>query len=379
MLRHPVQAEYCEVRRDYDVIIFGSGPAGAAAALALAHKGLTVAVVAKARRAGPPVGETVSPTIIRPLSRLGLWENFAAANHASAPGTVVIWGDERPYENDFILNPYGPGWHLDRARFDTMLIKGASAAGTDIYDGPAVDCMRATARAWIVRLSDKPFGSLTARWVIDATGRAAWLAQRQAVRRRQVDRLVALIKFETISSDSESRTLIESCALGWWYAAVLPERRAVAAYFTDSDLLPRRERRRDQLWNELLARTQLISKIMPVSTESRTFAAAACSGSLVQAAGEGWLAIGDAAQTYDPLSGQGIERALTSAIAAAEAISAAHAGDTDAFGRFAHAVDTQFQDYRHTHAKHYQRENRWPDQAFWQRRHENTNPRVENS
>src|SRR6266404_3412187 len=109
----------------YDVAVFGGGPAGAAAALALTQRGFTVAVLARAGCRGPRVGESVPPTIMRPLSRLKLWESFRFANHEPAPGAVAIWGDEQPYENDFIFNPYGQGWHLDRVRFDTMLIDAA--------------------------------------------------------------------------------------------------------------------------------------------------------------------------------------------------------------------------------------------------------------
>src|SRR6185436_14131213 len=68
------------LRRDYDVVVFGGGPAGAAATLAMAQKGLSVALFCKPRNT-PHIGETVPPEIIRPLTRLGLWEAFLAGGH----------------------------------------------------------------------------------------------------------------------------------------------------------------------------------------------------------------------------------------------------------------------------------------------------------
>src|SRR5436190_5494193 len=43
--------------------------------------------------------------------------------------------------------------------------------------------------------------------------------------------------------------------------------------------------------------------------------------------GEGWVAVGDAAQSYDPLSSQGLRYALESGIRAAFAVDAALDGD----------------------------------------------------
>src|SRR5258708_7209641 len=108
-----------------DVAVLGGGPSGAAEAIALSHMGFSVALLERSRLATTHVGETLPGEIIRPLTRLGVWTSFRAASHKPSPGTISIWGEMRPYERDFLFSPYGVSWHLDRARFDEMLVQAA--------------------------------------------------------------------------------------------------------------------------------------------------------------------------------------------------------------------------------------------------------------
>lgn len=349
-----------------DVLTVGGGPAGAAVGLALALGGQSVAVLTRERENRPHIGETVPPAIIQPLVRLGLWEAFLADGHAPVPGTMVCWGDDQPYEHEFILNPHGEGWHLDRARFDAMVIDGARAAGAQIVDMRPGSRIVPDGAGWCVRLGGQRSRALRAPFLVDATGRGASIVTRQGIRRYRDDGLVALVRFGRAAT-SESRTLIEACAEGWWYGAVLPQDRAVIAFFTDADLVPVGETQREAFWVRAVSRTRLVRQMAAGTEASRIYTAPANSSQLSTCAGRQWLAVGDAARTLDPLSGQGLYSALESAVRATEVI----LGGCSESGLEDYASQSAEEYRRHisTRLDHYQREGRWPEMPFWHRRH----------
>jgi flavin-dependent dehydrogenase len=252
-----------------------------------------------------------------------------------------------------------------------MLVQAAEAGGTSVYRYARLEIApRIEQQPWAIRAQvDGHSLSLTAVWVIDATGRSAWLSRRLGVRKRVYDRLIALVAFTSDTATSETRTLIETCHAGWWYFAPLPDGRAISALFTDSDLLSGDISELQRFWTNRLADTQLISaRTSTIGERPSLRVATATSSKLDRAAGEGWVAVGDAAQTYDPLCGQGVLHAICSGIGAAQAIADLRAGDPHAIATFEATCDLEFKRYQMSQASHYAREKRWRNSIFWNRR-----------
>ena len=91
--------------------------------------------------------------------------------------------------------------------------------------------------------------------------------------------------------------------------------------------------------------------------------------SLFPVCGRDWIAVGDAATSFDPLSSSGIVKAMDSAKHAAWAIVAASRGDHAALDRYALQVEKGFELFRDlTPRDNYQQANRWPAAPFWCRR-----------
>lgn len=358
----------------YDVAIIGGGPAGTATAIALSRAGQSVALLERSNYDQVRIGETLPPIARIPLTGLGVWDRFIEQEHAPSPATVSAWGQAELEENHFIFNPHGHGWHLDRQRFDEMLAASASEAGADVFRGARMtSCQPHGPEGWQVEFTHAGITQqLHAGFMVDATGRASLLARQQGAKRIRCDRLSAVIGlFTAPASDSEQdyRTLVESAADGWWYSARLPQSQLVVAYMTDADLLPQGQTGLHEYWRTQLGKTvhtRFHVSALPLDKPLRL--AAAGSELLDRMGGQNWLAVGDAALSFDPLSSQGIYQALKNGLLAAEAIKERQGGDRTRMNELSLELRKSFHQYWQMRLAQYGREQRWRDSVFWQRR-----------
>lgn len=360
--------------RSVDVVVLGGGPAGAAIALGLTNRGYSTVIIERTDYRGVRIGETLPPAIQPLLANLGVWERFIAGNHSPSFGIRSAWGQDHLHDNDFIFNPYGTGWHVDRARFDEMLARCAEEAGAGVYrGGVTVSHAQGNARSWRIEIScGNRRQRFETQFLVDATGRSSWFARKQGARRITWDCLLGVISFFTLRSEArapDSFTLIEAVEDGWWYSAILPDSRLVTAYMTDADIYASAHKKSSNYWLEQLeSTTHTRSRVASYVFASDPRIVAANTSRLDRVENENWLAIGDAAMAFDPLSGQGVYKALQSASRAAESIDQYCTGSTSALRDYAVTVGQDFYRYLLTRRSFYSREQRWPHSTFWQRR-----------
>ncbi len=348
----------------------GGGPGGATAALRLAQAGRRVLLADRSEPGQVRVGEALPPAA-RPLLRdLGLWERLCDEGHLPCRGNDSAWGSAFLASTDFVFDPNGHGWHLDRARFDAFLRAEAAAAGVEVRRVAVTGAARARRGGWEVSLDDGTV--LAARWLIDATGRRCAVARRQGGRRRVLDATVAVVgrlvgTSPQVSKNTLARTLVEAVPGGWWYTTPVPGGGHVAAYVTDRDLLPASVRKREG-FGALLGRTSHVGPRLEgytlTASPKQVAAGSACS---IPPAGTGWLAVGDAAAAFDPLSSQGLFTALYTGMSAAETVEAELGGQA-ALETYVSQVFRIFDAYLRNLARFYALERRWPDHLFWRRR-----------
>ncbi len=360
----------------HDVVILGGGPAGAAAALSLRRHApsLSVALVEHSSYDAPRGGETLPPTVQGVLEQLGVWETFVGQGHVAAYGSCAAWGSDELFDNEFIYHPEGRGWHLDRRRFDRMLAREAEGRGVTTYAGYKFVNSSHDDGGWLLKAKSEQGSEahVEASFVIDATGRRAAFAAQRGVRKVLLDRLLGVsVTFgaHQVEPFGDTYTLVEAWEEGWWYSALLPGEKVVVFCMSDADIVKRRDLNSTDAWLGLLEQTrhtkERVRRATPLGAPS---AHAAHTHRLERLTGDDWLAVGDAATTFDPLSSQGILKSLRSGVLASYAVADFFKGSSSGLEKYEAVTAREFEDYLDVRADFYGRECRWEDSPFWLRR-----------
>jgi flavin-dependent dehydrogenase len=348
-----------------DVAVIGSGPAGCASAIACHRDGLDVVLVAPRITSEPfSIPETFPPAGGKYLESLGLWPRFQDCQFREHHAMISRWGSAGATERHSISNPLGAGWYLDRAIFDKQML----AAALDQYSIPAVpDRLIRSERhgdGWRLKVNQ---GHIEAKIVLDCTGRNASFARSIGIARVDLDRQICIWAQCYPTSTSGPEAFLEAAKNGWWFSAPTQHGGLSVAYFTDPDLL-NRAYRSPAGWHALLDTTEdtraRVHSVIPGTLRTRI----ASSNRLERFAGEGWLAVGDAAMAFDPLASQGLLQSFNSAQAACESVPrclAREAGATEEYAAKQTKAWERFVDHRHYF---YGMERRWPNSDFWKRR-----------
>lgn len=379
----------------WDVVIIGAGPAGAATAITLARFGRRVLLVEKRASPSFKLGESLPPASIGLVKHfLGDLEdpeqNLPGAFRTA--GNVSVWATDQADVTDFFFTSTGFGLCVERLAFDEALRSKAVAAGATVLKGVRFEsCTRIADPTfnWQLTLSSEArTRQYRARYLIDCSGRGATAAKALGVQVVQGDdQLFAYAQwFSFVGEDDEHYTRIEAAPNGWWYSNRLPaaegnESMRLVVFHSDKDLPAAKMSARREGFDQLLGDSTHIGPLL----ESRGYqpcgairGAPANSQRLQDFCGDAWMAVGDAAQAYDPLSSQGIDKALRTASHAGHMIHYAltdfeqDAVKLDSHNTYIRQYDAQqqqlWQMYLSQRNYYYGMQPRWSDQPFWQRR-----------
>lgn len=342
-------------RVDVDVVVVGGGPAGSTTAALLAKRGLSVLVLEKTRFPRFHLGESLLPWSLDVFEALGVlpalearfqWKYGARFHDDVSRRTdrfafANAWRPERDH-----------AFQVPRDEFDQLLLENARTHGADVREGATVTRLVETegrVTGLVASLAGGESLSVTARFVVDATGRDALTAHRRGTTTKipDLEQTALFAHFEGIArpegnlaGDIDIVLFREDPAAraNWfWFIPFKDGRTSVGAVVSRAWMRTRRAEvesagdRTTALFHAAVASSRTARSLLDGARMvwPKAEAAADFSYRVERLHGPGWLSVGDAAGFIDPLFSTGVHLALVGARIAAEAITAAFASPAD--------------------------------------------------
>jgi menaquinone-9 beta-reductase len=177
--------------RTTQVLIVGGGPAGSASATFLAQAGVNVTVLDRAHFPRPkPCAEYLSPEASRVLHAMDVLSAVEQAGAAQLTGMRVRAPNGFEIEGAFAAEHGFRGFRdrglaLRRDVLDTLLLDRARASGATVHEGVALESLEAESRGYTVRVREGGLvRTLHADLVIGADGLRSRVARALGVARR---------------------------------------------------------------------------------------------------------------------------------------------------------------------------------------------------
>ncbi len=367
-----------------DILIIGGGIAGCIAAISLVNH-YNVTLLDKLVKPVDKIGESLAPAAQRILKELNLLENesdvIKQTIFRNNLGMQSYWGSNQLQIVDHLRNPDGFSRSLDRKEFEIYLRKVAIERGVDCVWGTRLSNTSYEDNYWkIITKSDdlknRTTHTIHAKFVIDATGRQSHFTKSLDIKRTHYDKLISCWMSLPNTQENTMSTIVAD-ELGWWYSAIVPNNKRVIAFQTDADLVDRNTFKHLDTFLTFTKQHKLITPLVEGNEADINFhgTVSANSTRLEQVAGKQWIALGDAAMSFDPLSSQGMFNAMANAMQLQKLlINIDFIKDLhpDKMEQFNILYSQQVQQVWNHYLKHknffYSTETRWKEAPFWKRR-----------
>jgi FADH2 O2-dependent halogenase len=364
---------------DFDVAVLGGGPGGSAAASYLSKAGLKTVIIERELFPRPHVGESLVPSSNRVLKDLDLvkemdalqfprkfgavWTSASYApvynvdwdglkDGAAEVGTTEASADIRFEERAQEGVDLSYTWHVDRGKFDTMLLQNASKLGATVWEGVRVqsadfsDPDMPKVRITMGRQELK----IRTRMIVDGSGRHTLLGNQ--LRLKQVDEVFDQYAIHTWFDNYNRLTVSKKDLFGdyifihflpvnntWIWQIPITDTITSIGVVTQKKNFQKSSQSREQFFWDCVDSRKELGDALRAATQLRPLKDEGdYSYSMREICGDNFVLVGDAARFVDPIFSSGVSIALNSAkLASNDIIAAANNGGSfrkDSFKTF---------------------------------------------
>jgi flavin-dependent dehydrogenase len=352
------------LKKHYDAIVVGAGPAGSTTGALLAEKGHDVLIVEKEKFPRYHVGESLMPFCYFPLERLGLVDTLMESANPRKYCVQFVRQDgflSQPfYFFQHFDHPSSTTWQVWRSDFDKMILDKARANGASVMEETkAKGLIKNGDLVEGIKVESKEMGLLEfhAPIVIDASGRDCFAAHKEnwMVRDPELKKIALWTYYKAAKRDpglDEGATTVAYLPdKGWfWYIPLSGDMVSVGIVAERDYLFNGSTKDHEEIFQREVQNNQWIKEHLAEAEQTGEYRITGeYSYRNRYCASEGLVLAGDALGFLDPVFSSGVFLALKSGVMLADEIDLAlKAGDLSAksFERYGKMMQSSIETMR---------------------------------
>jgi len=312
----------------FDVAIIGGGPAGSSAGTLLARAGRSVVIFEKEKFPRFRVGESMLPTSLNTLERMGVVPKINAGGFLIKHGGEIVSAcgkRVRFYFRNGLNAKRATAYQVLRSEFDKILLDHAAESGCDVREQTPIGSFAIDGEGVTLHPGDGK-DSVRSRYVIDCSGRNCLIGTRYKLRQPfpNLRKFSVFAYYDDVAQhEGPDGTLTRMVRAKdcWFWMIPLQGGTTSIGVVMDADKFRELNKTPEEALADCIAEQPMVNEWMGSAKRvTQVYATGDFSYRNSKLTGDRWLLAGDAAGFVDPVFSSGVYLALLSGELAADAL-----------------------------------------------------------